>query len=128
MRDDEEPRLGAFQHCFQQVAEALDVMIVKRCVDFVEDADRRRIGEEHREDQRQGGECLLATRQQRQHRRLLARRIGDDFEPGFQRIVRFDQLQFRLAAVEQRGEQLAEFLVHRFEGIEQPLAALAVEA
>ncbi len=65
---------------------------------------------------------------QRQHRRLLARRIGQDFEAGFQRIVGFDQLQFRLAAAEQRGEELAEFLIHRAEGVEQALAAFAVEA
>ena len=37
-------------------------------------------------------------------------------------------MQLGLAAAEQRGEQLAEILVHRAEGIEQALAAFAVEA
>ena len=34
-----------------QIAEALDIGIVERRVDFVEHADRRWIGQEHREDQ-----------------------------------------------------------------------------
>ena len=73
------------------------------------------------------GQRLLAARQQRQHRRLLARRMRQDLEAGFQRVIRFDQLQLGLAAAEQGGEQLAEILVHRAEGVEQALAAFAVE-
>ena len=49
------------------------------------------------------------------------------FEPGFQRIVAFDQLQFGLAAAEQLGEQMLEVSVHDFERGDQPLARLAVE-
>ena len=116
------------RHLVEQVAEALDVVIVERGVHFVQHADRRRIGQEHREDQRQRGQRLLAARQQRQRRRLLARRLGHDFEAGFQRVVAFDQLQFGGAAAEQLGEQMLEVLVDLFEGRQQPLARLAVEA
>ena len=89
------------RHLVEQVAEALDVVIVERRVHFVQHADRRRIGQEHREDQRQRGQRLLAARQQRQRRGLLARRLGQDLEAGFQRIVALDQLQFGGAAAEQ---------------------------
>ena len=78
--------------CVQQIAEALDIGVVERRVDFVEHADRRRIGQEHREDQRHRRQRLLAARQQRQGLRLLARRAGEDFEPGFQRIVGLDEV------------------------------------
>ena len=95
-------------HLVQQVAEPLDIVVVERRVDFVQHADRRRVGEEHREDQRQRGQRLLAAGQQRQRLRLLAGRLGDDFEAGFQRIVALDQLQLGLAAAEQFGEQPLE--------------------
>ena len=95
-------------HLVEQVAEALDVVVVERRVDLVEHADRRRVGEEHGEDQRQRGERLLAAGEQRQRRRLLARRLRQDFEAGFERIVALDQLQFGGAAAEQLGEQLLE--------------------
>jgi hypothetical protein len=71
-------------------------VIVQRRVDFVQHADRRRVGEEHREDQRQRGQRLLAAREQRERLRLLAGRLGDDFETRFQRIVALDQGQFGL--------------------------------
>ena len=58
----------------------------------------------------------------------LARRLGHDLEPGLERIVGFDQLEMRLAAFEQGGEQAAEMAVDVLEGGEQPGAALAVEA
>ena len=92
----------------EQVAEALDIGVVERRVDLVEHADRRRVGEEHREDQRHRGQRLLAARQQRHGLRLLARRPGDDLEAGLQRIVALDELQLRRAAAEERGEQLLE--------------------
>ena len=95
-------------HLVQQVAEPLDIVVVERRVDFVQHADRRRVGEEHREDQRQRGQRLLAARQQRQRLRLLAGRLGDDLEAGFERIVAFDQVQRGFAAAEQFDEQPLE--------------------
>ena len=92
----------------KQVAEPLDIVVVERRVDFVQHADRRGIGEEHREDQRQRGQRLLAAGQQRQRLRLLAGRLGDDFEAGFERIVALDQMQRGLAAAEQFDEQPLE--------------------
>jgi hypothetical protein len=72
---------GALQHGGEQVAEALDIIVVERRVDLVEDADRRRVGEEHGEDQRQRRQRLLAARQQRQHLLALARRVRQSSSP-----------------------------------------------
>ena len=58
----------------------------------------------------------------------LARRLRHDLEPGLERIVGFDQLEMRLAALEQGGEQAAEMAVDVLEGGEQAGAALAVQA
>ena len=47
--------------------------------------------------------------------------------PELERIVGIDQFQLRRAAAEQRLEQPPEMPVHRVEGFEQALAALAIE-
>ena len=88
-------------HRVEQVAEALDIGVVERRVDLVEHADRRGIGQEQREDQRDRGQRLLAARKQGQRLQPLARRLRHDLEPGLERIVRIDQRQMRLPAVEQ---------------------------
>ena len=103
-------------HLVEQVAEALDVVVVERRVDLVQHADRRRIGEEHREDQRERGQRLLAAGEQRQRRRLLARGLGEDLQARFQRIVVLDQPQLGGAAAEQLGEQPLEVGVDHGEG------------
>src|SRR4029077_11779370 len=82
----------------------------------------------HREDQGGGGEGLLAARKQRQGLWPLARRVGDDLEPGLERILGFDKLQLRRAATEQYLEQILEMPIHRVEGAGQPFRALAVQA
>jgi len=62
VRDDDEARFGRRGHFVQQVAEALDIVVVERCVDLVQHADRRWIGEEHRENQGESRQRLLAAR------------------------------------------------------------------
>jgi hypothetical protein len=51
------------RHLVEQIAEPADIGIVERCVDLIQHADRRGIGEEHREDQRQRRQRLLPTGQ-----------------------------------------------------------------
>ena len=126
--DDDEARVGRARHLVEQIAEALDVVVVERRVDLVEHADRRRVGEEDREDQRERRERLLAAGEQRQRHRFLARRLGHDLKAGFERIFALDQLQFGVAAAEQFRKQLLEVLVDGGERCEQPLAGLVVEA
>ena len=128
VRDDDEAGFRRRGHLVQQVAEPLHVVIVERRVDFVQHADRRRVGEEHREDQRQRRQRLLAAGEQRQRLRLLAGRFCNDFEAGFERIVAFDQMQRGFAAAEQLREQPLEVLVDGLERGQQPLAGFLVEA
>ena len=116
------------RHLVEQVAVALDIGVVERRVHLVEHADRRRVGQEHREDQRGRGQRLLAAGQQGHASAASCPAGGRDLEAGFQRIVRIDQLQFGRAAAEQGREQLLEMLVDHVEGGEQALAALAVQA
>ena len=125
--DDQVAGVGFEDHRVEQVAEAFDIGVVQGRVDFVEHADRRGVGEEQREDQRDRGQRLLAAREQCQRLEALARGLGEDLEPGLERIVRIDQREMRLPALEQPGEQAAEMGVDRLEGGAQPLAALAVE-
>ena len=127
MGDDQVAGLGFADHRVEQIAEPLDIGVVERRVDFVEDADRGRVGEEQREDQRDRGQRLLAARKQGQRLQSLARRLGIDLKPGFERIVAVDQRKVGLSAFEQLGEQPLEVGVDRLERGAQPLAALAVE-
>ena len=119
MGDGDEAGVGALAHFVEQIAEALDVIVVERRVDLVEDADRRGVGQEHGEDERKRRQRLLAAREQRQRLRLLARRLGDELEPGLERIVGFDQLQLGLAALEQGLEQVLKVPVDDLEGRDQ---------
>ena len=127
MGDRQEAGFGALAHLVEQVTEPLDVVIVERRVDLVEHADRRRVGQEHGEDQSQRGQRLLAAGKQGQRLRLLARRARDQFKSGLERIVGFDEQQLRRSAFEQRREQLAEMLVDDVESADQPLAAFLVK-
>ena len=101
-----------------QAAEAVDIGVVQRRVDLVEHADRRGIGEEDGEEQRERGQRLLAAREQRQHLELLARRARHDLEPGLERVFALAVIepQMGVAAAEEPHEQLAEMLVDLGEG------------
>src|SRR5260370_674038 len=110
-----------------QALEPVDVGVVERRVDLVQDADRRRVCQEGGEEQGEGGQRLLAARQQRQGLQLLARRARHDFEPGGERVVIVDQTQLRLAAAEQLCEKLHEVAVELLEGPRRPPAHLPVE-
>jgi len=112
-------RLGRARHLVEQIAEALDIVVVERRVDLVEDADRRRIGQEHGEDQRQRGQRLLAAGNSDS---------VDGFLPGgWPRISRpassdrplIDSCSSALPPPKQFAEQLLEVLVDRDERGEQ---------
>ncbi len=59
--DDEETGFSALKHGIKQIAEAFHIVIIQRRVNFVEHADRRWVGEEHRENQRERCQCLFTT-------------------------------------------------------------------
>ncbi len=62
MADDQVARVGLPDHDIEQVAETLDVGIVQWCIDLIQHADRRRIGQEQAEDQSDGRQRLLSAR------------------------------------------------------------------
>ncbi len=91
MGDDDEARRGQALHLFQHAAEAIDVGVVERRIDFVQHAERRGVGEEDREDERGRRERLFAAGEEREVGEALAGRLGEDFEAGFERIVAFGE-------------------------------------
>ena len=77
MGDDHE--LRPVGEAADQLQEAVDVGVVERRLDLVEDVERRRAGEENREHERERHERLLAAREQREAPRRLPRRRHLDF-------------------------------------------------
>ena len=69
----------------QQRQEAVDVEVVERGLDLVEDVERARPREEHGEQERQRGHRLLAARQQRQPLHRLAR--GRDLDLDAEQVL-----------------------------------------
>ena len=116
MGDDDE--LGRRGQAPQGFGEAADVGLVERRIDFVEHAERDRPDLEHGEQQRNGSQSALATRQHRQRLGLLARRPGHDLDAGRGEVGRVGQLEPGEAAT----EQLLEAFVER--GLERPEGGL----
>src|SRR5690606_1271410 len=122
--DEKELRLR--RHPLHEVAEPLRVGVVERSVDLVEQAEGRRIELEEREDERDGGERLLAAGEQVDAAVALSRRMRHDLHAGIEDLLaRHDEL--RLAAAEEGGKERAEMAVHALEGLAQELARLAVD-
>ena len=64
MRDQQEPRAGGVGDLADESAETVDIGVVERRVDLVEDADRRGVRQKNREDQCECRQRLLPTRSQ----------------------------------------------------------------
>src|SRR3954467_6838491 len=78
VRDDDE--LRALGVAAQEGEEAVDVEVVERSLDLVEDVERARLGQEDREEEGDRGHRLLTARQQRQALGRLARRRDLDLD------------------------------------------------
>src|SRR4051812_18712610 len=92
VRDDDE--LGAVAERPQHLEEAVDVEVVERGLDLVEDVERARAGEEHREQERQRGHRLLAAGEQRQALGGLAR--GRDLDLDAELVLGRDLVVWRV--------------------------------
>src|SRR5450759_964080 len=119
VRDEDELRLLGQLH--EERREAVDVRLVERGVDFVEDAERRRLVLEDRDEERDGRERLLAAREEADRLVPLARGLRHDLETRVERIALVQQMHRGRAAVEEALEHLAEVEVH---GGERLLKAL----
>src|ERR687895_2077474 len=78
VRDDDE--LGPVRVAPDELEEAVDVDVVERGLDLVQDVEGARAGQEDGEHERQRDEGLLAARQQGQSLRSLARRRDLDLD------------------------------------------------
>ena len=61
MCDNQVSRVGVARHRIEEIAKALDIGIIERRIDFVENAERRRIGQKQGKDQRNRRQRLLAA-------------------------------------------------------------------
>src|SRR5205823_13897221 len=109
-------------HVADESHEALVVDLVERRVDLIEDAERRRLVAEDREQQRQRGQGPLAAGEQRDRLVLLAGRLRRELDAALQYVLLVEQLHPGRAAAEERREDLAEVDVHRREGLAEQLA------
>ena len=100
----------------QQVGEAFDVRAVERGVHFVQHAEGAGLDVEEGEQQGGGGQGAFAAGQQGQVLALLAGRLDEDVDAGFQNVVGVGQDEFGLAAAEQAGE---DGLEGRADGVER---------
>src|SRR5439155_23292814 len=83
---------------------------------------------EQAEHQRDGGQRLLAAREQLDALKPLAGRLRDDLDAALERIVLVEQRQPRAPAAEQRAEGLLEVAVDRRERLGEALARRLVDA
>src|SRR5262245_37932484 len=120
MGDDDE--LGSIGEAPQELDEPPDVGVVERCLDFVEEIERARPGEEEREQERDRAERLLAAREQRQPRDALARRPQLDLDARLSYVavsvrLRLGQPQSPLAAREECRRNLGKVRLYGGEGL-----------
>src|SRR5437879_13576344 len=95
----------------QQINKAADVSVVKRGLHLVEEIERARPGQEEGEQERNRTERLLAAREKREPRDLLAGRPQLDLDAGLRLLVallRLVQPELTLAAREARRGDLLE--------------------
>src|SRR5439155_5016621 len=111
VRDHDE--LRAIGELAERLRETADVPFVERGIDLVEDAERRRLHAEDREQERRGGEGALAARELREAADALSGGTRVDLDARILRIVGGPER--RLPAVEQALEEDAELAVDRHE-------------
>ena len=82
--------------------------VVRRGVDFIENAEGRRLEAENTNEQGERGESLFAAGKQEDVLEALARRLREDFNARFGGVLRLGEAQAGLAAAEQLTERFLE--------------------
>src|SRR5437667_5366611 len=98
---------------------AAHVRVVERRVDLVEQAERARLGEEDREQQRNGDQRALARRQQVDPLGAFAPRSGVDLDLALERLVLIREAYVAFAAAEQRLKDGSKVLADLGERLEE---------
>src|SRR5262245_3850291 len=109
MRNNDELRLLA--HVPHHVGKAVDVGLIQRGVDFIENAEGAGLETKHCDQQRKGSERFLAAGQQKDILKLLTGRLGNDFDSGVGFTGFFQKTQLSVSATEQVNEGCAESCV-----------------
>ncbi len=121
---DQKSRLCFLGHILQQSTKPLDIGVIQRRIDLIENAERCGLAAEGSKNKRQRRQCLLTTREKRQGRELLAGRLGKDLQSGLEWVIAADQPQMRLPTVEHAAEQRLEVSVNLDKNRLKPLAPL----
>src|SRR3546814_14077413 len=78
--DDQVAGAGIADHLIEQIAEALDIGVIKWRINFVENADGGGVGEEQPEYERDGSKGLTEASKQGEGRQLFARQPRHDIK------------------------------------------------
>ena len=122
--DDDE--LGLSRHFAQKRAQAADVGVIQRGIDFVQEAEWRRVQAEEREDERERGQGFFAAGEDAQVFDFFARRAHGDGDARFQDVA-FGPGEFGFAAPEEKREEASEVAVHHVERVLQAAAGFVVQ-
>ena len=127
MRDDDELRV--LGELFQIPCEAIDVRLIERRLDLVQNTEGHGAGLEDREQDGDRREGALAAREQRDLGELLPGGRDDDLDARIERIVAVGivELHLRLAAAEEFAEDLREVRVDLVEPVVKFLLHLPLE-
>ena len=113
-------------HVSHDIAESAHVVLVQRCIDLIQQAERRWVEIEYGKYERHGGQSLLAARQQVNGAVLLSWRPGHDGHACRQDVVA-DELEVGVPTAEQPGKLLLEAGVDALVGLLEPVARLLVD-
>ena len=121
----DEYELHAIGHLAHDIAEARHVVLIERCIDLIEQAERCRVQIEYREHQRDRGQRLLASRELRDRAVALARWARHDRNARGERIIA-DELQIGVTAAEQARKFVLQAGVDTIEGVVETRARLPI--
>src|SRR6185312_15248219 len=105
----------------QHAHEAADVLVVQRTIDFVQETERARLGEEDAEQERQCDQRALARGQEMNALRALAAGRRMNLDVAVEGGVRVLEAELALAAAEQGHEDVVEVLADLRERREEHL-------
>lgn len=125
MSDDEKLRFLA--EFFEERQEAMEVDIVERGFDLVENVERRRACPKDGEQESHRGERPFAAGKQRQSSNVLTGDLDEDLDTCVEWIIGFGQRQSPFPTGEQLGEQVAEVAGHVFKGVAELLSDFGID-
>jgi len=119
MRD--EQKLGCLRKAAQQPEETVNVGIVQRGIDFIQDAKRAGLEQVEGKQERNGDQGLFAAGELLQQLWALPARLGKDLNRGFQWVT-LPEAQIRFVALaEKEAKEPLEVAAHLLEGIPEAL-------